>query len=100
MQIRKIMNNQEMQHRLNYVTKIMIENFNSNKIKGATAIWKDNTAHISIYFDKKPSEKEIEDVSVICSEIIAQMPTGMLEENFIFLDQPNKLPKYLAYRRD
>jgi hypothetical protein len=95
------MNNQQIQQHLLYTTKIKVQSLNSKKIKGVTAIWEDDTAYISIYFDEKPTEEELEDSSDICTEIIAAIPGGMLEDNYRVLRSSEPLPKdFLAYQRD
>lgn len=53
------------------------------------------------HFNEKPTEKELEDISDMCTEIIAQMPRGMLEDKYLILKDPEQLPKkFLAYKID
>jgi hypothetical protein len=92
----------EMQKHLLYLTKIAVSEIPSAKIRGVAAEWKEgiNTASISFFFDGEVSEDELEDASVACTEIIAHIPNGLLEENFIRCDYPNPLPKnnFWAYK--
>lgn len=82
----------------------MIRDLYNPKIRGITAKWKneENTAVISFFLDGEPTEDELEDASVSCTEIIAHFPDGFLEENFIRKDYPEILPEspFWVYRRD
>ncbi len=73
----------------------------SLKLRGVLATWKEkeNMASISFYFDGQVTDDELEDASVICSEIIAHCMNAVLEEHYFRLDKPAKLPKsnYWAY---
>ena len=94
---------QNMQEHLLYLTKFFVlENKCSEKIRGVMAIWdNENTAHISFYFDGEPQEKELEDASDTCGEIIAHIPDGLLKEDYIRLDCPKQQPEspFWAYKR-
>lgn len=96
------MKESEIQDHLIYITNLKVQTLHSQKLRCVTAIWKNNTANISFYFNTPPSEEEWEDVSVVCSEIVAHMPKGMLEENCIILKYPKPLPngKFIAYKRE
>lgn len=84
-----------------YVTGEELKRFKPKKIIGATAIWKNETAFITIFFDLEPNEDDLEEASCICTEIIAHIPIGMLDDQYIFLKNPEELPKeFLAYKRD
>lgn len=91
----------EAQENLLYITKKRIETLESNKIIAATAIWEYDTACITIYFDIEPSEKDLEDASDICTEIIAAMPwDSFMVEKFITIKPEDPLPtEFVAYRR-
>lgn len=91
------------QEHLLYITRVKVEDIHSPKIRGVTAFWrdKDNTACISFYFDGEISEKEQEDASDACTEIIAHIPESFMEENYFRWDYPKPLPKeYLAFKRE
>lgn len=93
------MQDKELQEHLTYVTKKKVASVDSNKIIGVTALWQDDTAYLTFYFNKKPTEKELEDIADICTEIIAQFPWGMLEDKYLILENPYLLPKnFLAYK--
>src|SRR5262245_61287297 len=94
------MKDAEIQNHLLFITKIKVERFfHCSKLRGVTAMWKDETAHISFYFSEKPTEQELEDASDVCTEIIASIPKGMMEENYIVLKYPQHLPEaFLAYK--
>ncbi len=92
-----------MQKHLLFLTdRLVRRNQNSSKIRGVTAEWKyGDTAHISFYFDGEPEENDVEDASITCTEIIAQISEGLLKEDYIRLDFPNPLPEspFWAYKR-
>lgn len=92
------------QKRLTYITEIIVKDLNCSKIRGVTSYWReeDQTTCISFYFDGKATKEELEDASVACSEIIADFPDGMLEENYIRLDYPTPLPEsnFWAFKRE
>ncbi len=94
----------DLQKKLTYVTNWLVsENKISPKIRGVTAQWKEEilTAHISFYFDGEAEVEELEDASVTCAEIIAHVPVGVMEEDYIRLDYPCPLPEspFWAYKR-
>lgn len=94
------MKNENLQKHLSYLTKTKVASLRSNKIIGVKAIWKDDTAYLSFYFDEEPTENEREDIADICTEIIAQMPGGMLEDKCIILKGHHQLPEhFLAYKK-
>lgn len=94
------MEDEEIQKHLTYITGRKIKAFHSNRIIGVTAIWKDDTACLSFYFNEEPTENELEDIADICTEIIAQMPKGMLEDKYLILKSFDQLPKeFLAYKK-
>ncbi len=96
-----MMNNSELQKHLTYIAKVETQALRSKNIKGVTAFWKDDIAYVSVYFDENPSEDELENVSDMCTEIIAHMPKGKLEEKYFVLTQNDPLPEeFLAYKRD
>ena len=76
----------------------------SKNISAVKALWKakENTACITFYFDGEPTEDELEDASIACTEIIAHCSNGLLEENYIRWDYPKLLPdeQFLAYKRE
>jgi hypothetical protein len=89
------------QENLLYITELELKRLNSNKIRGVTAYWNDNTACLSFYFDGAISDEDIENASEVCTYIIAHFSNGLLEENYIRLDYPKPLPEeFLAYKRD
>src|SRR5262245_49955067 len=90
-----------LQDQLLYVTQLRVQEINSPKIRGVTAVWKDDlTANISFYFDGEITEDDFDSASDACGEIIAQFSNGLLEENYIRLDYPKPLPnENLAYKR-
>ncbi len=94
----------DMQAHLLFLTDDTVrQNQSSTKIRGVMAEWKREsmTAHLSFYFDGEPTEDELEDASIDCTEIIAHIPDGFLEEDYIRLDYPKPLPEspFWAYRR-
>lgn len=95
------MKDDELQKHLTYITNKKLTNLHSTKIKGVTAIWEHDTAYLSFYFDEEPTESEREDIADICTEIIAQMPKGMLEDKYLMVNNSYQLPKkFLAYEKD
>jgi DNA-binding ferritin-like protein (Dps family) len=86
-----------------YITKISFEELNSLNIRGVAVQWKqnENTLHISVYFDRDPTEDEKEDVSDVCGEIIASFSDALMQENYITWEHPKPLPNpaFLAYCR-
>jgi hypothetical protein len=90
------MNKQEY---LTYLTNAEAKAMNCANLRGVAALWKENTACISFYFNGEISEKDLELRSDACGEIIANFPDALLEENYIRLDSPQPLPKenFLAY---
>jgi hypothetical protein len=94
------MEDEEIQKHLTFVTGKKVKALHSNKIIGVTAIWKDDTACLSFYFNEEPTENELDDLADICTEIIAQMPKGMLEDKYLTLKSSDQLPKeFLAYKK-
>ncbi len=94
----------DMQEHLLYLTDLIVRrNSISPKIRGVMAVWKEDiiAAHLSFYFDGELDEDEIGEVSDTCGDIIAQIPDGLLEEDYIRLDYPKPLPEspFWAYRR-
>ncbi len=91
------------QKHLLFLTDCLVrQNQNSYKIRGVTAEWEDGiTAHISFYFDGELEENELEDASITCTEIIAQIPESLLKEDYIRLDYPTPLPEspFWAFKR-
>ena len=101
----KFINLLTMQKKLSFVTDDCVRvNENSSKIRGVTAQWEVETltTHITFYFDGEPDENELELASDTCGEIIAHIPIGVMEENYIRLDSPTPLPEssFWAYKRD
>jgi len=95
------MNNAEIQEHLLFITKRKVQTLHSENIRGVTAVWKNDTAYITFYFAKPPTEIEQEDASVICTEIVAHMPRGMLEDQYFTLEVSKPLPSdFLAYNRE
>lgn len=93
-----------MQEHLSYITNLLINRTElKNKVRGVEAIWDEieNTAKISTYYDGFASGDELEEYSIINTEIIAHCGNAMSEEKFIRFDSPNKLPKseFWAYKR-
>lgn len=96
------MQKEDWQKNLFYITKMRVTSLESKKIKAARAIWAEDTAYITIYFDEKPSEDDLEEASIICTEIIAEMPSySFLNEEFIFLKDSDKIPSdHIAFERN
>ena len=67
---------EDLQEYLLRITKLYAEDFSCEKLRGITAIWKNNNSCFSFYFSEPPTEEEIEDASVLCTEIIAALPGG------------------------
>lgn len=93
----------DMQKHLMGITNWTISDLKSNNIRAVEAIWKEekNTAALSFYIDGNVTEKELEDISVACAEIIAHCSNALLEEIFIRWDYPKQLPeKTFAYEKE
>ncbi len=86
---------------LQFITNHIVKDLLSEKLLGVKAQWEDETAHITFYVIGELSESEQECVSEACTEIIAQYPTGFLNEEIIFLSPSQKLPpsEYWAYKK-
>ena len=94
------MKDKDLQNQLTYITRIKVTALQLNKIRGVKAIWKDETAYLFFYFSEQPTENELEDIGDMCTEIIAQMPKGMLEDKYFILETSYPLSeKFLAYKR-
>jgi|688.fasta_scaffold27635_8 hypothetical protein len=92
----------DMLKHLIYITKLKT-NCLPNNVRAVSVAWKEkeNTAVINFYLDGESTDEEIEDLSVISTEIIAHCANALLEENFIRLDYPGPLPaENIAYRRE
>ncbi len=93
-----------MQEHLIYISKLIINDYKFPKIRGVNSVWNENenTAYITFFFDGQATEEELEDASVICTEVIAHCSNGLLKENFIRLDYPKPLPEstFWAYVRE
>lgn len=87
------MKDEELQKHLTYITNKKLTNLQSNKIRAVTAIWDHDTAFLSFYFNEEPTENERDDIADICTEIIAQMPRGMLEDRYLIVNHSYQLPK-------
>lgn len=87
-----------------YTTRISFEELKETNIRGVTAQWKqnENTLCITVYYDRDLSEKDQEDASDACTEIIASFSDALMEENYIRWDYPRPLPdqEFLAYSRN
>ena len=97
------MKDSKIQDHLLYITHLKVKNlYSSPKLRGVTAIWRDDTANISFYFNDTPTEEEWENASEVCTEIVAHLPKGMLEENSYVLKYPKPLPnpEFIAYKRE
>lgn len=91
----------DIQQRLAYLTREEIKDIISPKLRGVSAFWKEQTAHISFFFDGEIDDFDRESASDVCTYIISHFPDGLLEENYIRIDYPNPLPKqFLVYSRD
>lgn len=89
-----------MQEHLLYITELIVKDLHSlNKIRGVMAVWdaSENTAKITFYYNGEVTEDELEDFSIVNSEIIAHCSNAKLKENFIRLDYPQSLPKSLFW---
>ncbi len=85
-----------MQRHLKFFTNLYVkENLNFTKIRGVSCLWKIEslTAIVSFYFDGEPNEEELEEASITCTEIIANVAEGFININYFRLDCPNRLPK-------
>lgn len=95
------MEDSSLQKHLLYITKLKAQKLHSDKLVAVTAIWKNNTAYLSFYFNEKPTEHELEDASDTSTEIIAHMSRGMLEDNYVVIESSNQWPNtFLAYKRE
>ena len=90
------------QEHLLYITELAFLDLKSTPIRGVIAIWKDETAHISMYFDGTIKEEDSEAASDACGEIAAHLPLGTMEENYIRYDSPKPLPEspFWGYKKD
>ncbi len=84
-----------MQEQLLYLAKLRVNELDCiDKVRGVEAIWDEleDTAKITFYYDGQATEEELENFSVVNTEIIAQFSTALLEEKYIRLDYPKPLP--------
>ncbi len=95
------MNNQEF---LQTQAKWLLDDLKIAHLRGVTARWNEEnqTAVMTFYFDREPTENEIEEASVICTEIIATFSNGLLEENYLVWVSSKRLPScpYWVYIRE
>jgi len=90
----------DIQKHLEFLTREEIKDMISPKLRAITAIWEDNRAIISFYFDGEISDIDKDAASDACTYIIAHFPDASLEENYIRQDYPQSLPKnFLVYIR-
>ena len=94
--------NKTMQKKLIKEAKWILDDIDLNKLRGVTAEWRSDTAHMKFYFNGKISEDDLEELSVLSGEIIARFSEGFLDEQYIRLDCPALLPEneYWVYKRD
>lgn len=92
------MNNQE---RLAFIVKSFTNPAEFPSLRGICAHWKENTMHISFFFEGEITESIKEAASILATEIFAQFPEGFLQEEYIRLDFPHELPEneFWVYRR-
>lgn len=92
------MDEQLIQKHLLYITKLHAAEINSAQLRGIASLWKDDIAYITFYFKQQPTEKELEDVSDVCTAIVAHMPKGMIQEKIVIVDTFQPIPSdFLAY---
>lgn len=95
----KIMDEKLIQKHSLYITKLHAAEISSAKLKGIASLWKDDTAYITFYFKQQPTDKELEDVSDVCTAVVAHMPKGMIQEKIVILDASQPiLSEFLAYK--
>lgn len=95
------MNNHELQRHLSFITKLKMQNFKPHALEGVTAIWNNNTSNLTFYFRETPEEDELETIADICTEIIAHMPQGILNDTYEVLTEDQRLPyDFLAYKKN
>lgn len=88
----------DMQKKLEFLTREEIKDVVSPRLRGVAAVWKDQTAHISFFFDGEINVQDRDKASDACTYIISHFPDGLLEEHYIRLDYPKALPEdFLVY---
>jgi hypothetical protein len=76
--------------RLKFLVKEFIKLEQHPELLGVIAYWKDETAYLEFYL-KNEDEEIKENLSVLSGEIIAQFPSGNLNEKY-FVADTNNLP--------
>ena len=93
-----------MQKHLLFITRVETENMPYfDSLRGIMAVWiePENTAYLTFYYDSEATEDQLEEFSIVSTEIIAHCNNAMLNEKFIRWDYPKPLPKndFWAYRK-
>ncbi|MFQ5753885.1 MAG: hypothetical protein ACE5HI_18005 [bacterium] len=80
---------------LNQHAKGILSSINIERLRGVTATWneKSNTLNLSYFFNGEPTEEEIEEASIVSTDIMAGLPIAYIEEKYINLEYPNPLPE-------
>lgn len=73
----------------------------TSNLRGVAAEWSANNIIIYFYFDGPLSNSDKDNASVVAGETIADFKDGLIDEHYIRLDYPAKLPQHnlWAYKR-